>query len=128
MGRKLTRRGARDLADKWFSLYVRLVTQLEYGKCPFCGGPIEHCFHWFSRVNYNTRWDIRNGIGSCASCNLKMEYEPYPFYEWLKAKVGQDAVDALFRDHHKIAKFSTQDLLDIAHKYETMYNELKEKK
>ena len=122
--RKLSRRGARDQADKWFSLYIREMTKQKYGCCPFCGGPIEHCFHFFSRVNYATRWLINNAIGSCAGCNFKMEHSPYQFYKWYATEFGQDLLDEVDKLHHTIAKFSMQDLKEIADKYKAMYEEL----
>ncbi len=120
----MTRKAAVRHADKWYSLYIRKITQMEYGKCPFCGKPIEHCFHWFSRVAYSLRWDVRNGIGSCAGCNIKMEYQPYEFYQWLTKKTSQEFVDTLNREWHKIAKFTTAEIKEIGDKYKRMYEEL----
>lgn len=126
--RKQSRKAVVREADKWFSLYVRELTKREYGGCPFCNGPIEHCFHFFSRVNYATRWMVTNAIGSCAGCNLKMEYAPYEFYKWYADRFGQDLLDEVNREHHKIAKFSTADLKEIADKYKKMYLNLTEEK
>ena len=126
MSRKLTRSGAVRYADKWFSLYIRELTRQKYHVCPFCGGPIEHCFHFFSRVNYATRWLINNAIGSCAGCNMLMEYSPYKFYKWYASHWGQDLLDEVDRLHHTIAKFTTAEIIEIGDKFKKMHEDLKE--
>jgi hypothetical protein len=123
--KKTARQRARDYADKWFSLYIRKMTQLEYGCCPFCGKPIECCFHWFSRVALATRWYVGNAIGSCHGCNYRMEHASYDFYEWLKKKIGQDAVDGLNRMYHSTVKLSTGEIVEIGDKYKSLYEGLK---
>ena len=122
---KRSRKAAVRNADKWFSLYVRELTRCAYGVCPFCGGPIEHCFHFFSRVSYSTRWDIENSIGSCSGCNMKMEYQPYEFYKWYAEKHGQEQLDRLNKKWHTISKLTTQDIEDIAQTYKEKYEGLK---
>lgn len=122
---KKSRKAAVREADKWFSMYIRALTSQEVGHCAFCNKPVEHCFHFFSRANYATRWEELNAIGSCAGCNYRMEFAPYPFYKWFADHYGQFALDELNRKHHTIGKFSTQEILDIAEKFKTMYNGLK---
>ena len=122
---KTSRQKAVKEADKWFSLYIRLDTQLEYQGCPFCGKSIEHCFHFFSRVNYATRWEEGNAIGSCAGCNFKMEFAPYPFYKWYADTLGQFALDEMNKKHHTIGKFATEEIAEIAAKYKKLYEDLK---
>ena len=126
--RKISRKGAVREADKWFSLYIRELTRQKYGGCPFCGKPIEHCFHFFSRVNYATRWLVTNAIGSCAGCNLKMEYAPYEFYKWYANEFGQDLLDEVDKLHHTIAKLSTEELKEMAERFKGLYNNLLEEK
>jgi hypothetical protein len=122
---KSARKKAVDFADKWFSLYIREDSQLEYGGCAFCGKPIQHCFHFFSRVAYSTRWDENNAIGSCAGCNFKMEHHPYEFYKWFIDHFGQFALDNLNRKWHTINKLSTQDILDTGERFKKAYETLK---
>jgi hypothetical protein len=123
---KSPRKKAVDEADKWLSLYIREKTRQEYGNCPFCKvRPIEHNFHFFSRVSYSTRWDELNCIGSCSRCNMQMEFHPYPFYKWFADHYGQFALDELNRKHNQIAKLCTYEIEAIAEKYKTMYNGLK---
>ena len=124
--KKPSRKAAVLKADKYFSLYIREIAKKEYGNCPFCRKEaIVHCFHFFSRSNYATRWDENNATGSCAGCKYRMEFAPYPFNKWYADQHGQIALDELNKKHHTIAKFSTQDLLDIADKYQKLYEELK---
>lgn len=131
--KKQSRKAVVKEADKWFSLYIRAHTAREYNKhnrgyglCPFCEKEeIQHCFHFFTRTNYSTRWAEENAIGSCAGCNFRMEFAPYPFYKWFADHFGQFALDELNRKHHAIAKFSTEDIKDIAVKYKKLYEEIK---
>lgn len=68
--RKLLRRLERK-ADRSFSLYVRAASKLEYGKCPLCCiKPIQVNFHFVTRKRKMVRWDIRNVIGACSTCNF----------------------------------------------------------
>jgi len=127
--KKSTRKLAVIAADKYFSLYIRAKSYIEHGAlCVFCNkSPIGHCFHFFSRVAYSTRWDELNCVASCRGCNMRMEYEAYPFYKWFIDEHGQFALDQLNRKHHTITKFSTADIQDIADKYKKLYEELEPK-
>lgn len=123
-GGKMKKRSRKALvkeADKWFSLYIREKTKQEYGKCPFCSGEVEQCFHFFSRANYITRWDKKNAIGSCAKCNLRMEFDPYPYFKWFIDEYGQFTLDELNRKHNKIAKYTNEEIEKIAKTFKDMY-------
>src|SRR3990167_1038153 len=77
------------LADKTLSRRTRRVTRLEYGLCPFCKAkPIKHCFHFVTRRKWAARWDSRNVIGSCASCNYNERYYSDKYRAWHIRKYG----------------------------------------
>ena len=115
--KQVTRKMLVKLCDTLFSLYIRTRDKKQYGGCPFCGKPIDCAFHFFSRVNYATRWDEDNAVGSCVGCNMRMEYAPFPYYQWFKDNRGEAALEALNRKHNQIGKFSNSDLQEIAAKY-----------
>ena len=112
-------------ADKWFSLFIRQYTKNKYGACPFCGKEIEHCFHFFSRVAYSTRWLATNAIGSCSACNMRMEYAPYDFYRWYVKEFSQEMLDEVNKLHHTIVKFSTYEIEEKSEEFRKLYLEVK---
>ena len=72
--------------------------------------------HLFSRIKYSTRWDITvdgNCHGQCLSCNLKHEFDPYPFFKWYLNSFGGEALDNLHERYLEPKKFSNKDLQAI---------------
>lgn len=92
--------------DKAFSLAVRAL----WKACPFCGGTVEHAFHFVTRAKYSVRWDERNAVGSCAGCNYRYEFDPHFAIAWFIANRGLDAYSQLIRDGNQIAKHTNEDL------------------
>lgn len=92
--------------DKAFSLKVRA----QWKACPFCGGRVEHCFHFVTRSKHSVRWDERNAVGSCAGCNYRYEFDPHFAVSWFIANRGLDAYSQLIRDGNQIAKHSNDEL------------------
>lgn len=110
--------------DNAMSVYIRLKTLKEYGKCPFCGKPIECNFHFITRSCYATRWDEDNCIGSCMGCNLKMEYDPSEFILWYIHKYGLDAYENLVRKSKTVVKFHDFDLIAMKERFELLTEEM----
>lgn len=98
--------------DKAFSEYIRYKHIKEYGNiCPFCKrNPIEHCFHFLSRISHSTRWREDNAIGSCSGCNFLNEHEPSSFITWFIDNRGRDKLEFLQGLWHESVKFSNYDL------------------
>lgn len=92
--------------DKAFSLAVRA----KCSKCTFCGGPVDHCFHYVTRAKYSVRWDERNATGSCAGCNYRYEFDPHFAISYFIAFHGLPAYEQLIRDGNIISKHSNEDL------------------
>lgn len=112
-------------ADALASLLARLRAKKETGGlCPFCHKrPIEHCFHFITRSKHIVRWDTRNIYGSCSGCNLRHEHDTVfmdDVRRWYINKFGQEQWDALYRDAHKIARFSADDLENIVKQFEML--------
>lgn len=110
--------------DHLFSEYIRLRDKRAYGGCFFCGRPIENCFHVITRAKHAVRWDERNGLGSCAGCNLRFEHDTVFIFNVQKKYVetfGQAAFDELMRLGSSPAKHSIADLEAIKKKLEDGY-------
>lgn len=105
---KLRKRLVKAL-DKAFSLAVRA----KCSKCTFCGGPVEHCFHYVTRSKYSVRWDFRNATGSCAGCNFRYEFDPHFAISYFISFHGLPAYEQLIRDGNQISKHSNDDLQGI---------------
>ena len=105
--------------DKIVSLIIRKTTPY----CVVCG-TTEYLQngHMFSRMAYNTRWDISkdgNCHTQCRGCNLRHERDFYHYSNWYIEKFGKDKYDVLHRRYRTVNKFSTPQLEDL-------YLELKE--
>lgn len=98
-------------------LYSKAVrnrdAKLTGGVCVLGCGPIECVSHLITRSKYSVRWDLDNGTGQCHSANFRHEFDPHIYTSWYINAKGLDAYNSLVEKSHKIAKFSTQDLLDI---------------
>ena len=79
--------------DAAFSLLIRAR---DGHKCVLCGSrESPTCGHVFSRVAYGTRWDDRNAFCQCAGCNMRHEFNPYPFFRYATSVHGQAVMDEL---------------------------------
>ena len=110
--------------DILFSEYIRLRDKRAYGGCFFCGKPIQHVFHVITRSKRAVRWDDRNGLGSCAGCNLRFEHDTVFIFNVQKKYIetfGQVAFDDLMRLGSSPARHSLDDLRAIKKKLEDNY-------
>jgi len=84
-------------ADNALSKYVREDTRDKFGGCPFCGGPVQHCFHFVTRKRRITRWLFINVIGSCKVCNKLERYFPDVSRAWFVKTYGAEVYLNLVR-------------------------------
>lgn len=102
------------------------IVKLRDGKCVTCGSLVNpNCGHYFSRVAYSTRWDLNNCYQQCMSCNLRHEYDPYPFTSFMLQKIGQNGIDDLHYKFVHPVKFKNFELLEMCVKFEAQLNEMK---
>lgn len=90
-----------DVADKYFSMYIRLRD----GKCKRChslvqyndgGDPVSHQMsHFQGRRKEATRFDPENGDTLCGGCHQYFTANPGEHYMWQVAMKGQSTVDAI---------------------------------
>jgi len=120
-----SRSGAEKLADKWFSLYIRLRDSDWKGivKCITCPNRDHfkskkiNCGHFISRAAKSTRWHVLNANGQCTTCNLYKSGNQYEHGKQLDIKHGKGTADQMAALSRATQKFNTSDLLDIAEKF-----------
>lgn len=99
MKRSERMRGVRiDLADKYFSLFIRYrdnwtcqrcLTQYEVGSQGL------HCSHFWGRARESTRFDPENASAHCYGCHSFFTANPELHRAWKLKQVGQSAYDRL---------------------------------
>lgn len=90
-----------DLADKWFSKYIRLRD----GKCMRCGSIVQYNAsgeptshqnsHYIGRRKESTRFDLDNCITLCYGCHQYWHENPKEYDKWMIDHKGQKVVDDL---------------------------------
>jgi hypothetical protein len=107
-------------ADKALSDYIRKETIVKYGKCPLClKKPVEVCFHFVSRRRKILRWDARNVIGSCRTCNYVEQFLPDYSRCWYINQFGVDQYLVLVEESRKSFTPTPEYLQGIIDKYTT---------
>lgn len=64
------------------------------------------------------RYLENNVFAQCAGCNKRHTYVQKPYNDWFKKKYGKEAFERLDEIAGIPKKYSTQDLIDLFHKYE----------
>jgi hypothetical protein len=73
-----------------------------YGKCPLClKNTIDCCFHFVTRRRKVLRWDIRNVVGACHSCNYLERKWPDISRAWYIRKFGAEQYLAIVDESAK---------------------------
>lgn len=76
-------------ADKALSEYVRELAVRRFGKCPLCNErPVQCCFHFVRRRRKVLRWDVRNVVGACHTCNYVEYRDPDLSRAWYIRRFG----------------------------------------
>ncbi len=87
-----------DLADKYFSLYVRYRDNWTCQRClkPFdAGSQGLHNSHFWGRARESTRFDPLNCVAHCHGCHSFFTANPALHYEWKLKRIGQRDFDLL---------------------------------
>lgn len=103
--------------DVLFSLYIRARD----GYCVTCGSveaPTNG--HLFTSMAYSTRWDEENCWQQCWGCNYKHEFDPYPFTEFVRRKLGQKKYDALHLRYSTPRKYKDFELQELVEHYKNV--------
>jgi len=87
-----------DLADKYFSLFIRYRANW---KCERCGTQYEvgsrglHASHFWGRAREATRFDPENVVAHCHGCHAYLTASPEEHRYWKLKQIGQQRYDAL---------------------------------
>jgi len=86
--------------------------------CVLCGSKERiQCGHLFTRASYSTRWNELNAHAQCASCNMRHEYDFFPFQNWFVKKFSQQNYEDLYFQHKQVVKYKDWELLDLIDYY-----------
>lgn len=112
--------------DKLWSEVVR-----SKGACELCGRrPPEvvlQAHHIFSRRNYSTRWDIKNGVCLCTGDHIyKAHKDIQEFADWVQSKYGVDYIDDLRQKAHSTADFTKEEKVEMIEKLKNCLTLIKE--
>lgn len=101
-------------ADKAFGDYIKARDPY----CVVCGTTENpQCGHLFTRMYYSTRWNENNAFKQCCGCNLRHEYDAYPFTKYFLDRFGVAGYDELHRTAKSIHKISNGGLELIIETY-----------
>lgn len=135
---KTPRQKAMDLADDWFSRWVRinfahqiLTDGTVLCKCYTCGTQKQakniQNGHWQRRGFKSTRFDEKNARPQCKKCNYYRSGEPEKFEINLIKEIGQEVVNELKITSQEYCKDDEQFYLKHAENYRIKTNKLVKK-
>ena len=119
--KKTSRKSLVKKLDTIVSLYIRKRDK----RCVVCGSTENLTNgHVFSRSNYSARWDITkdgNCHCQCMSCNLRHEYDPYPYTNWYVKTFKQKKYDDLHFRWNQTSKMKDFELEELYQKINNKY-------
>jgi rubredoxin len=105
----------KDLKKRCDILFSRFIRARDHYKCVLCGSVyMPQCGHVLSRVALATRWDYDNAFCQCAKCNMKHEYNAYPFIAWYINKFSKEKLDemqARWNKPHPMKRYDYEPLI-----------------
>jgi hypothetical protein len=102
-------------ADKWFSRYIRKRDGL---RSVISGSTNKlTCSHLFSRRSYATRWDEENAYCQTAGENLYHNRDAGPLTTYYLELHSAEEYRELYRQYRNGAKFTTEEIEEIARYY-----------
>jgi len=96
----------------WFSKWIRKRDPFCY-----CGAPSEHASHFYHRSLSAVEFDEVNVIESCASCNLRHEYDRTAMTQTMYERFGEDVMADLDARAHDEIKLTYLELEVLAELY-----------
>lgn len=121
--------------DTIFSKYVRLshADKSGYVKCYTCGVKKYwekdgmQAGHFMSRKHTSTRFDEKNVMPQCYSCNCHFYGRQFEFGKNLDKQFGEGTSDALLQKSRQTQKNTVADLQDLIQLYTNKLEELLKK-
>ena len=120
---KTPKQKAKDAADKWFSLYIRLKYASDTGmvKCYTCDTILHYKSmqngHFITRSCNTLRFSEKNCRPQCMGCNIFKGGNYIEYTLRLIKEKGLTYVDNLRLMKHEIKQFTTEELKKITKKY-----------
>lgn len=122
--KKVNRKTVVKKLDTIVSQYIRLRDK----QCVICGSKESLTNgHIFTRTNYSTRWDTTkdgNCHCQCMGCNLRHEYDSYPFYTWYMNKFSKKKFDKLHERFNQTTNLKTCELQELYEEKNKLYLKL----
>lgn len=121
------------LADKWFSIYIRLRDSEDgYCTCITCGAIKSwkevDCGHWIKRQHMGTRFDERNCAAQCKKCNYFEQGRSAEHEQYIVKRYGYPIRDLLKSAERNCKKYSVTELELLAEHYQKKANNLANQK
>lgn len=116
--------------DKLFSKYIRLKWCNKEGwvRCATCSNTFFwkeiHCGHFMSRRHKSTRWQERNALPQCVSCNTFNQGEQFKMGKEIDKRYGQGTADLMLMASRKSFKASKFELDALGKFYKEQINKL----
>ena len=116
----MTKTARQKIVDKLDKIVSKIIRERD-GACVVCGSTKALGWgHVFSKVAYNTRWDVLpdgNVHTQCWPCNFRHVRDQYPYFSWYIRKFGQDKFDELRRRFKTTKKYKTYELEELYEKF-----------
>ena len=110
-----------NLKHKCDELWKKIIHLKGY--CEVCNKPGQNAHHIIGRINYNLRWDLKNGCLLCTSCHKfsrnSAHNNPVYFINWFRVHRPEDYE---YLQDKKFLAVKTWYISD----YEEIYKKLKE--
>jgi len=122
------------LADKWFSIYIRLRDADDDGyiRCCTCGRVKKwreaDCGHFIKRQFVGVRFSEFNCHAQCKGCNNFLQGNDVNYSQFIIEKYGRDRFDLLMSAKRKSGKISQFEVDIIAKEYKEKATKLAKEK
>lgn len=127
---KRKRGGAKKLAWKHFSLYIRLRDSNSEGfaRCCTCGAMKHYkqmdAGHFVSGRHDSILFDERGVHAQCPKCNRFLQGDWPRYYEFMRNRFGMDTINDLLAKNKNLTRLSEVDYQCIAREYREKAKEL----
>lgn len=120
------------LKEELWELCKQIIRKKYGNVCYACGATGLSAGNWHtghfiasSVCGANLRYDLRNLRPECYRCNISLSGNGAFFYKNMVAREGQEYVDQLFRDKHKVIKADSVWLQEKIDEYTIILEEQK---
>ena len=113
-----------SLADKWFSIFIRLRDSDDKGCCTCitCGNirfwKNLDCGHWIKRQHLGARFNEKNCAAQCKGCNAFEQGRSSEHEKFIIEKYGQQTRDLLKSAERNYTKYSKLEIDLLAKEYQ----------